>query len=462
MSARQARRAHGQRIERERAVVERRRRRAVMAAGAAVAGVVIFAPSAQAATFEVTTLDDTNDGTCDDECSLRDAVYDARDAAGNDTITFAAGLSGDIALTQQIQIGGVGDGEDLAIEGPGADQITVSGEGAGRVFKVFGFDQPGAQVSISGLTIANGSTSTGAAIYSNAFAKYFGPTPPTAPPVVASPPADLTLTDVVVRDNESTSGDGAVELTAFAFSKYNSTIEPVPYEAGTLTVNNSTLTGNSASGRGGAISINHSNGPSTIADSTIADNQAAYGGGLSFYSLYAGADSLQITNSTISGNEANGPNGVAGGVYLYGSGNQSSIDNTTIADNSATTFGGGVVGINGLDASPTISSSIVADNDAMYAPDVGADREPFVIDHSLIESYDGGGDASNIIGQDPQLGPLADNGGPTQTHLPALSSPAIDTGVGERPDHRPARPGPDRRPQRPPERLRRRHRHRLG
>ena len=52
------------------------------------------------------------------------------------------------------------------------------------------------------------------------------------------------------------------------------------------------------------------------------------------------------------------------------------------------------------------------------------------VSSSLIEQPEGLQSYAAIIGVDPQLGPLADNGGPTQTMRPASTSPAIDRGVG--------------------------------
>src|SRR5262245_8317386 len=93
-------------------------------------------------TFHVTTLTDAGAG------SLRAAVAQADAHAGADTIVFDDGLTGTIALT-----GGELDLTDhLKINGPGADQLTVSGGNVSRVFTV----EAGEEVSISGLTIAGG------------------------------------------------------------------------------------------------------------------------------------------------------------------------------------------------------------------------------------------------------------------------------------------------------------------
>jgi Ca2+-binding RTX toxin-like protein len=109
-------------------------------------------------------------------------------------------------------------------------------------------------------------------------------------------------------------------------------------------------------------------------------------------------------------------------------------------------YGGGGISLyndanEDTDSDVVLSSSIVADNTAPFGPDIHESDEPvgslqgtFVTGFSLIENT---ADAtvtespagSNLLGVDPLLGPLADNGGPTQTQLPAVTSPAIDAGV---------------------------------
>src|SRR5262245_46320117 len=77
-------------------------------------------------TFHVTTLADSGAG------SLRAAVAQADAHAGADTIVFDDGLTGTMALT----VGDLDIADDLKINGPGADKLTVSGSNLSRVFKV--------------------------------------------------------------------------------------------------------------------------------------------------------------------------------------------------------------------------------------------------------------------------------------------------------------------------------------
>ena len=104
---------------------------------------VLLVCTAQAGTNVVTTLDDSGAG------SLRHAIASS---APGDTITFA--VAGTITLTG----GELVITNNLTIAGPGATDLAVSGNSASRVFHI---DNPGATVTISGLTICNGKSADG-------------------------------------------------------------------------------------------------------------------------------------------------------------------------------------------------------------------------------------------------------------------------------------------------------------
>ena len=92
-------------------------------------------------TFTVLNLDDAGLG------SLRQAVEDANALEGADLIRFAHALKGTVGLTS----GELAITDDLTIDGPGAQKLTISGNPASRVFSVFG-----STVTIADLTIADG------------------------------------------------------------------------------------------------------------------------------------------------------------------------------------------------------------------------------------------------------------------------------------------------------------------
>ncbi len=130
------------------------------------------------------------------------------------------------------------------------------------------------------------------------------------------------------------------------------------------------------------------------------------------------------------GDSSNGGGIFAFGNYFYFP--PIAIHNTTVAGNhsQAATGGGLYIYYGDLD----VSNSIVSGNTGNASPDdiqwMGYYDLTFDVNHSLVQttaglSYTGG---NNVTGVDPLLGPLADNGGPTQTHALLTGSPAIDAG----------------------------------
>jgi len=180
-----------------------------------------------------------------------------------------------------------------------------------------------------------------------------------------------------------------------------------------LALTNVTISGNTATVGGGGINNDGVQATMTITNSTISGNAAtglgAEGGGIRNV-----GGLVNVTNSTISGNSAFytergiGPTGRGGGII----GGRMNVTNSTISGNTAGAEGGGIYTDVGT---ITLTRSIVAGNITIggSAPNIAGGIT------------DGG---NNLIGGDPRLGPLQDNGGPTQTMLPAADSPAIDAG----------------------------------
>jgi hypothetical protein len=167
--------------------------------------------------------------------------------------------------------------------------------------------------------------------------------------------------------------------------------------AGTLTLRNSTLTGNTAN-RGGAIANVRSYGEPpaalTIVNSTVSGNTAQSGGG----GIYNQAGALTVRYSTVTGNGS--PASYGEGIYTFATG------------------------------SVTLESSIVAGNGSDVAgmiTSAGANLIGIVDDKSDLSTWqdsDRRGTAAAPL--DARLGPLADNGGPTWTHALLARSPALD------------------------------------
>jgi CSLREA domain-containing protein len=122
-----------------------------------------FAP---AATFVVTKTADTNDGTCDADCSLREAITAANSSAANDTIIFSA--NGTITLGSVLP--NLANNGTLSITGNGAGLTIISGNNAVRPLKV----ATGATFTLSGLTATNGnSVNDGGGLYIDTGASVF-------------------------------------------------------------------------------------------------------------------------------------------------------------------------------------------------------------------------------------------------------------------------------------------------
>ncbi|NKI36514.1 IPTL-CTERM sorting domain-containing protein [Wenzhouxiangella sp. XN79A] len=167
-----------------------------------------------------------------------------------------------------------------------------------------------------------------------------------------------------------------------------------------------------------------------VEGSTLSGNQALVGGG--FAANASGTRGLQLTNSTVSSNSsAFGGSGIElYGVQPYGPvrggyGLTLSADFLTLANNTSVGVrGGGSAGLSlGYGDLAVLANSVLADNG--YDLSGSAEADFTLIENDSLATITG---ASNIIGSDPLLEPLADNGGPTETHLLGPGSPATDAG----------------------------------
>lgn len=190
---------------------------------------------------------------------------------------------------------------------------------------------------------------------------------------------------------------------------------------GTLTVVNSTFNDNIAEFWGGAIFSY--NGTLTVSNSTFSNNTVTTGVGGGIYNLFS---SLTVTNSTFNKNTAN----FGGGIFNDSGGGIITITNSTVSGNTATGFGGGVFNGGTLNAANCIfagntgSSSDFRGTLISQGYNLIGDGTDTEITGTLIGNQVGTG--SNKI--NPKLGPLANNGGPTQTMALLNGSPAINAG----------------------------------
>jgi hypothetical protein len=365
-------------------------------------------------TLIVTNTNDSGPG------SLRQTLADANNG---DVIGFA--VTGTIGLTS----GELLVTTSITVSGPGAENLAVNGNAKSSVFHI----APGQTVTISGLTITNGS---GGGIYNDH--------------------AVLTLNNCTITGNSSSFGaihnDGVNDGHA------------------TLQINNSSITDNSGSGiyndaiQAGTATVD-------ISYSILSNNSGDAINNHAWSCLFCGngTTAVQITNSSIIGN---------GGAIYSDTGRQNcggngcpitiSITNSTFSGN-----GGGVH--NSTQSDTVVSNSTISDNGYGIYNDNGAIaasvynttmsnngveiqnfNAPVVVamshaifnispgGHSILNDFgtvtsngynlssdDGGGylnGPGDQVNTDPLLGPLQDNGGPTFTHALLPRSPAINTG----------------------------------
>ncbi len=364
-------------------------------AGVTVGATLLMGGVAQAAcTCVVNSLQDPTDGA---NTTLRDAITSANQL-GNaySTITFDSSLSGTVMLGSELpQVINPG----TTIQGPGGGQIKIDGQDTSRIFNVSASD-----ARISGLTIQNGNAATGGGIYLQV--------------------GQLTVANSVVTGNTATGDGGGIYV-----------------HTGNLTVDSSTISdnhsGNFGGGIGGSSSSGGFAGPTTVRNSTLSGNHARFGGG-AYFSFKSAAT---VENSTIYENYADvGVDARGGGLYHAGQGGGPGlvVTGSTITKNYAFIDGGGVAS-GGAPTSyirPTIRDSIVAGNYASPGPDLaaynGGNPVSMSVGFSLIGTVDSAvvitPTGPNLLNQNPQLGALANNGGPTQTQKPATTSPVIDAG----------------------------------
>lgn len=312
---------------------------------------------AQAETITVNSGADAGGSCPGADCTLRQAIVTA---ATGDAINFAASIATIDLTSAELLID-----KNLMISGPGANLLTVqrnvSASANFRIFNVSG----AFNVSISGLTIANGGliNNSGCGIANNG--------------------GVLTLTNATVSANIGGGYSDGGAIGNFA---------------GTVNLSNSTISGNSAYNGGGIY--NAAGALATVANSTISGNGAINGGG-----IYT-EGTVTITNGTVSGNSAEDSFGAGGGIL--NSGGTINARDTIIAKNT------GLVG-------PDVYGALTTQGYNLVGNSSGATISPASQTGDQI-----GGGAKPII--DPLLGPLQDNGGPTFTQALLSGSPAIEGG----------------------------------
>jgi hypothetical protein len=422
------------------------------------------------------------------------ALQAAADAGG--VIVFACGPAPvTIAVSAAIVV-------ELETVIDGGGLVTLDGGGASRLLYLdSGYDTPTPRLTVQRLTFRNGrapeggedTAQGGGAIYrdggsltvlDSTFTGNRAPSPGqdiAGGAIYGFGGGDTIVAGSVFTDNAASDGGAIGSLNA------------------DLTIINTTLVGNAASGTGGnpgnggcggAIYMDGGDELASLCGVTIADNTAgAIGGGVFRVSnddsgtftmarstvdrnrvtptdegnaggLYLQGLDLAISDSTISRNEAfynggiwineshaelvnvtiaenvaTGSNG--GGVWL-GNDPTGTLRNCTIANNHSTAEGqiAGAIFGGGL----ALVNTIVAGNTAMYTPGCDTERPD---GSGNVQWPDGALCTADPLIADPQLGALADHGGDTEVMVPAAGSPAAGIGTDCPPFDQLGNPRPD-------------------
>ena len=343
----------------------------------ALLALVSWAAPARASTFVVTKTEDTADGVCDADCSLREAIMAANADPDPNIITVPAGvytltldIADNYACQHSPQYGPLKVTGDVTINGAGRDLTILDGSGlphCGGVLEIGEYTKIVARLTdltvrhdtggwyARGIGANNADLSLiSSTVTSNTGGIYFdtygvvGNLVLQASTVAANAGRGIRATGVVTLTNSSviSNTDGGIHIGG-----------------GSLALQASTVAWNSAGGRGGGIEVGSAN--AVVSDSVILSNTAGLaGGGIHWYEystdphaltiisstiagntagdggggVVASGDSLIMRDSTVSGNTA-GNNSNGGGIQAYVT--SARISNTVISHNTATGFSGG-------------------------------------------------------------------------------------------------------------------------
>lgn len=351
------------------------------------------------------------DGKCkstpSNKCTLRAAIQEANADSGEDLILLRKG-------SLDMQISGLDDDsakgdfdirDSVTIRGRGADQTVIEGNDVDRIFQVVGMP---AEVNfhLEYVTLHNGSAGgqNGGGMFNS---------------------ENAWLDHVVVSETSASYG-GAL------------------YNAGNLHVSYSNITKNAALGGGGLL--NNPQGTASIVGSTFTENgSASDGGGISNY-----GGSLFMVNSTVASNYAYGDGGGLYNRQVNSSPSYLDLRSVTVSRNTADYDlsnggnGGGVFNMAGATAvvfdtviAQNVDKSLVVDPALSYH-DCGGELTEGDYGYNLLGVPNGCSGLTNGAHGDKvgtsnapiqaKLNDLANNGGPTQTMLPASDSPVVDAG----------------------------------
>lgn len=454
----------------------------VVGAGLVLSSLGSAGPARAASTFNVTRTDDPVPNGCAlADCSLREAVIAANADPGS-TVNVPAGTytltqgpdsgpaTGDLDVTAATTIQGAGIGATIvqaaAVEGTAQDRVLeVSSAGTAVITNMtmrYGSDPSGGCVKSDGMLtldmilVTNCSAITGGGVgaYGSVTVRDSTISNNTATAatgqvagggIAGGPGSTVTILRTLITNNSAVNtgtgvGHGGGFSTVASMTLTDSTVTGnsadssaggISSSTGTMTIERTTFSANLATRDGGGMT---NDGVLTLTDSTFANNQAGYNcAGTDCDQAFAGGllntttATADVINSTFSGNTCRQGGGKSGGGVLNAGSGTMRLYNSTIVGNECDLGAGLTSNASGL---TYVKNTIISGNTA-YA---GGDCSAVVTSrgYNIIGSTKGcsviGDMTGNISTTNPKVGPLADNGGPTQTRALEVGSPAVNAG----------------------------------
>ena len=422
-----------------------------LAASAGLLGTYVGYPGLRKA-HAATPCEVTNTADSEEEV-LAGSLRECLTGFTGGTITFAESTNGS-TIKLEDDLPEVTLTSSVTITGNGASNTIIDGDD--KSYSAFDFSGSGVTVTVTGLTIRNTGKFSGPAITTDNGAAievtdskfegnnasgglggaidssgnvtvsgsvFTGNTAKLEGGAIRAFDGDVAVTQSTFDGNTATDNDGGaigtsggdidVTYSTFTTNTAGSDGGAIGTSGGDIDVTYSIFTTNTADRHGGVIRT--SSGNVTVANSTFASNTAGTDGG----AVYTNTGTVSATNSTFTGNSATGDGGAirvdfVGNAYL---------NFVTVSEN--TTSGGSSLAVHSS-GSAVVKNSIVYGN---TGDDVTAGDDKLNATYSLFTSTSSVSPSvshpSLIFGEDPLLGSLADNGGPTQTMMPGAGSPVL-------------------------------------
>lgn len=228
----------------------------------------------------------------------------------------------------------------------------------------------------------------------------------------------LTVTDSTITQNKAVNDGGGVWNVSGIATLTNDTVSFNSGSQGggisnydTLVLTNSTINNNTSTASGGGVL---SSGNATLTSSTINNNISTDNGG----GIFSGG-TITLRNVTLSANQATGSGKLGGGLFQNGT--SAALTFVTFVGNSASAGGG----LNNNPGTMNLQNVLLSNNPGGNCAGSYTSLGHNLSDDNFCGNFTQPGDKKNTPAL---LGPLANNSGPTFTHLPSASSPAVEGG----------------------------------